>query len=131
MRRGAHDCRDHPLHQSRRAAHQEDFPSATGTIVSDGSACLMVQGTAERVQVENVDALAALIGALKSNQAITLRALHGDLPAKVEVTTAAKLNGDPRKDMIARTGRHLVYRGPAFALIDYDSKGMPTMSPID
>ena len=48
--------------------------SATGTIVSDGSACLMVQGTAERVQVENVDALAALIGALKSNQAITLGA---------------------------------------------------------
>jgi hypothetical protein len=85
----------------------------------------MVQGTAERVQVENVDALAALIGALKSNQAITLGALHGDLPAKVEVTTAAKLNGDARKDMIARTGRHLVYRGPAFALIDYDSKGMP------
>jgi hypothetical protein len=99
--------------------------SATGTIVSDGSACLMVQGTAERVQVENVDALAALIGALKSNQAITLGALRGDLPAKVEVTTAAKLNGDARKDMIARTCRHLVYRGPAFALIDYDSKGMP------
>jgi hypothetical protein len=99
--------------------------SATGAIVSDGSACLMVRGTAERVQVENIDALAALIGALGSNQAITLGALRDDLPAKVEVTTAAKLNGNTRKDLIARTGTHLVYQGRAFMLLDFDSKGMP------
>ena len=73
--------------------------SATGTIVSDGSACLMVEGTAQSIQVENVDALAALIGALKSNQAIKLGASHGDLPTKVEVTTAATLNGDAQRPL--------------------------------
>jgi hypothetical protein len=101
------------------------FLSEAGTIVSDGSACLMVRGTAERVAIADINALAALIGTLQSNQAITLGALRDDLPAKVEVTTAEKLNGDARKDLIARTSRHLVYRGPAYALIDYDSKGQP------
>jgi hypothetical protein len=101
------------------------FLSETGTIVSDGSACLMVQGTAERVAIADINALAALIGALQSNQAITLGVLRDDLPAKVDVTTAAKLNGNNRKDLIARTAHHLVYRGPAYVLIDFDSKGMP------
>ena len=31
-----------------------------------------------------------------------------------------------RPDIIARTGANIIYRGPAFALLDYDSKGMPT-----
>ena len=30
-----------------------------------------------------------------------------------------------RPDIIARTSANIVYRGPAFALLDYDSKGMP------
>ena len=35
------------------------------------------------------------------------------------------LNGTARPDLIARTAANIVYRGPAFALIDYDTKGMP------
>ena len=30
-----------------------------------------------------------------------------------------------RPDLIARTNANIVYHGPAFALLDYDSKGMP------
>ena len=44
----------------------------------------------------------------------------------MEVTTEKKLiNGVARPDIIARTGANIVYRGPAFALLDFDSKGMP------
>ena len=44
----------------------------------------------------------------------------------MEVTTKKKLvNGVARPDVIARTGANIVYHGPAFALLDFDSKGMP------
>ena len=33
------------------------------------------------------------------------------------------VNGAARPDIIARTGANIVYHGPAFALLDYDSKG--------
>src|SRR4030095_11483250 len=44
-----------------------------------------------------------------------------------EVVTKSKLNGGTRPDVIARTAGSLLYRpgAPAFALIDYDAKGMP------
>ena len=35
------------------------------------------------------------------------------------------LNGTVRPDLIARIAANIVYRGPAFALIDFDTKGMP------
>jgi hypothetical protein len=99
-----------------------------GTLVKDGSACVMAQGTAERVRVAGVDALGALIEGLEPSQAIALGTLRADLPDMVEVTTKNRLvNGVARPDIIARTGADLIYRGgqPAFALLDYDSKGMP------
>ena len=97
-----------------------------GTLVKDGSACVMTHGTAERVKIAGVDELAALIGSLQPSQAIALGTLRTDLPDKVEVTTKKTLvNGVARPDIIARTGANIVYHGPAFALLDYDSKGMP------
>ena len=100
--------------------------SPDGTLVKDGSACVMAHGTAERVRVAGVDALGALIEGLAPSQAIALGTLRADLPDKVEVTTKKRLvNGVARPDIIARTGANIVYHGPAFALLDYDSKGMP------
>ena len=97
-----------------------------GTLEKDGSACVMARGTAERVKVVGVAALGALIEGLQASQAIALGALRAGLPDKVEVTTEKKLiNGVARPDIIARTGANIVYRGPAFALLDFDSKGMP------
>ena len=100
-----------------------------GTLVKDGSACVMEHGTAERVQLAGVDALGALIEALTPSQAIALGALRPDLPDRIEITTKRKLiNRAARPDLIARTGANIIYHGgqPAFALLDYDSKGMPT-----
>ena len=102
------------------------FLSPDSTLVKDGSACVMAHGTAERVRLAGVDALGALIEGLASSQAIALGTLRADLPDKVEVATQQRLvNGVARPDIIARTGANIVYRGPAFALLDYDSKGMP------
>src|SRR6516162_11077608 len=89
----------------------------------------MEHGTAERVSVADVDALGALIEGLEPSQAIALGTLRPDLPDRVEITTKRKLiNGVARPDLIARTGDNIIYHGgqPAFALLDYDSKGMPT-----
>ena len=86
----------------------------------------MARGTAERVHIADVAALGALIEGLQASQAIALGALRAGLPDKVEVTTEKKLiNGVARPDIIARTGANIVYNGPAFALLDFDSKGMP------
>ena len=94
--------------------------------MKDGSACVMAHGTAERVRVAGVVALGALIEGLTPSQALALGALRADLPDKVEVATKKRLvNGAARPDIIARTGANIVYHGPAFALLDYDSKAMP------
>src|SRR6185369_8207093 len=99
--------------------------SPDGTLVKDGSACVMAHGTAERVRVAGVDALGALIEGLTPSQALAFGALRVDLPDKVEVATKKTVNGAARPDIIARTGANIVYHGPAFALLDYDSKAMP------
>ena len=98
--------------------------SPDGTLVKDGSACVMAHGTAERVRVAGVDALGALIEGLTPSQAIALGTLRADLPDKVEVTTKKRLvNGVARPDIIARTGANIIYHGPAFALLDYRQQG--------
>jgi hypothetical protein len=96
-----------------------------GTLVNDGSACVMTCGSAERVKVVGVDALGALIEGLQPSQALALGTLRADLPDMVEVATKKTLvNGVARPDIIARTGANILYRGPAFALLDFDTKGM-------
>jgi hypothetical protein len=102
--------------------------SADGSIKSDGSACRMARGDARRVPVANAKQLAALIERTRSNQAIGLGTLRPDLRDEVDVVTKAKLaNGVARPDLIARTGTNIIFRKgePAFALLDFDTKGMP------
>ena len=97
--------------------------SPDGTLVKDGSACVMAHGTAERVKVAGVDALGALIEDLAPSQAIALGTLRTDLPDRVEVTTKKRLvNGVARPDIIARTGANIIYHGPAFALLDLTAR---------
>ncbi|MGY4420785.1 hypothetical protein ACVWY2_003234 [Bradyrhizobium sp. JR6.1] len=99
---------------------------ADGSVKSDGSTCVMSDGVAQRAQIANVEQLAALIKRLASSQAIALGALRTGLPERVQVVTKAKLKGT-EQDVIARTGDSIIYRNgrPAFALLDYDTKGMP------
>jgi hypothetical protein len=92
----------------------------------------MARGKAERVRVANVHAFGALIEDMASSQAIALGALRADLLDSVEVTTKKKLvNGVERPDVITRTGANIVYHGRAFALLDYDSEGMPTSVAVE
>jgi len=103
---------------------------ANGGLVSDGSACVMGRGRAERVQLQHVGAFADLISNLSPNQAIALGSLQPGLPDQVEVTTARKLgelNGATPPNLIARTSGHISYvpARPALTLLDFDTKGMP------
>jgi hypothetical protein len=102
--------------------------SADGAIKNDPSECRMSRGTARSVQIADVQKLAALIGQLRPNEAISLGALRTDLLDQVKVVTKAELlNGIAQPNIIARTGNNIIYRTglPAFALLDYDTKGMP------
>ena len=100
--------------------------AADGTLIQDKSACVMYRGAAERVTVGGTDGLGALIETLTESQALALGGLRADLPDKVAITTKKMLlNGTARPDLIARIAANIVYRGPAFALIDFDTKGMP------
>jgi hypothetical protein len=100
---------------------------ADGTINADGSACVMSVGEARRAKVANVGELAALIEQLKPYQAITLGVIRDGLPDQVKIVTKEKLNGATQPNVIARSSDFIVYRPRrrAFALIDFDSKGMP------
>src|SRR5262249_17021381 len=97
-------------------------------VTSDGNACYMSRGRAKRVRIDGLDDLAELIEDLPSQQAITLGALHDDLPDEVRIVTkAALVAGVAANDAVARTAKNFVYRPgrPALALFDYDMKGMP------
>jgi phosphate transport system substrate-binding protein len=61
--------------------------SADGHIVSDGSACVMSQGTAHRTKFTDLRYFAQLIDGLASNEAISLGALRRELPDEVRVVT--------------------------------------------
>jgi hypothetical protein len=76
--------------------------AADGTIISDGSACVISRGTARRIKIVDVKQLAELIEHLNSDQAIALGALRAGLADKVKVVPKDELNGRARPDLIAR-----------------------------
>jgi hypothetical protein len=87
----------------------------------------MSSGSAWRLEIESGRRLAQLIEGLEQHQAIALGRLRADLPDRVDVTTRRRLNGAEHPGIITRTQNYIVYRpgGPAFALLDLDTKGMP------
>ena len=101
------------------------FLTEQGEVRSDGSQCLMVQGTATRATAETASDLAEHIVSCGSDQAIALGALKAELPDLVTITTERKLKDSP--GAISRSRQFIDYRQetPAWALIDFDTKGMP------
>ena len=101
------------------------FLDEQGKVCSDGSQCLMAQGTATRATAETAADLAKHIMACGTDQAIALGALRADLPNPAKITTRAKLKDNP--GAITRSRDFIDYRpgAPAWALIDFDTKGMP------
>jgi hypothetical protein len=101
--------------------------NAEGFLKSDGSACVMSSGIADRFAFDGAGDLAERIGRLAPSEALAAGRIKKGLPDRVEVTTKHKLNGANRPDVIARTQEYIGYRpgAAAFALIDFDRKGMP------
>jgi hypothetical protein len=101
-----------------------------GTPHSDGSACVMFAGSAQRARFDDLAAFADHIATMLPHEAIALGALRDGLPDHVQITTKRALNGTEfHPDLIARTAEHIVYRPdrPAPVLIDVDVKGTPRM----
>ena len=111
---------DEPDLMSKRISLDPD-----GKLKSDGSDCRMIVGTAARAFAGTASDLALIVQNCSSNQAIALGALREDLSSPVNVTMKSRLDQNP--GAIARTRDFIDYRPEcsAWALIDFDSKGMP------
>jgi hypothetical protein len=98
-----------------------------GKVIADGSVCKLPAGTARRVILDGVNAVAGLIGNMRSEEALTLGRLRADLPDDVCVVCKKDLNGSTPSNVIARSSEFLHYapKQAAFMLLDHDGKGMP------
>src|SRR5215472_10502646 len=98
------------------------FLDEQGKVCSDGSQCLMAQGTATRATTETAADLAKHIMDCGTEQAIALGALRADLASPAKITTIAKSKDNP--DAITRSRDFIKYYPgtPAWALIDFDKK---------
>jgi hypothetical protein len=98
-----------------------------GSVKSNGSTCIMPGGTARRVLLDHIGDLAELIRAMKPHEAIALGSLRSDLSDEVRIVAKRKLSG-AQPLSIARTSSNIIYQKgrPALALLDYDTKGMPS-----
>jgi hypothetical protein len=96
-----------------------------GKLHSDASECRMVTGTAARAFAATASELALIIAGCRSDQAIALGALKAELADSVAVTIPNRLDKHP--DAITRSRSCIDYRPsvPAWALIDFDAKGIP------
>ncbi|MCX7298081.1 MAG: hypothetical protein NTU64_14705 [Hyphomicrobiales bacterium] len=101
------------------------FLDEQGAVRSDGSQCLMIQGTATRAAAETAGTLAEHIMACGSDQAIALGSLEAELPDLVTITVPRKMKDSP--GAITRSRKFISYRPgtSGWALIDFDTKGMP------
>jgi hypothetical protein len=113
------DKRDTPALMSKHISLTND-----GKLHSDGSKCLMVTGAAARAFARTASDMAGIVASCRSDQAIALGALRKDLSDPVQVTTKDRLDQNP--GAIARAQGFIDYRPgiPAWALIDFDTKGM-------
>jgi hypothetical protein len=98
-----------------------------GAVESDGSECRMTEGSARRLKLNSVEALADLIEQMAPEEALALGQLRAELPDKVKVILARDLDGARRPDVIARTTDFLHFEpgAPAYMLLDHDRKGQP------
>jgi hypothetical protein len=100
--------------------------AADGSLVNDSSAQL-VRGTAERCTLTGLDDLAALLKGCTSHNALALGVMRDGTDDKVNVVPTGALKDNP--DAIARSRKYFEFRKgqPAYVLLDFDRKGMPTV----
>ena len=99
----------------------------TGQIKIDGSHCRMSCGRAHRLPVPDVQALAAAINSLGSNEAIAIGALKDGVADGALVVTKRHLPAKAQPNVIARTKDFVIFPeyGAGYMLFDVDTKGMP------
>jgi hypothetical protein len=102
------------------------FLDESGALRSDGSQCRMAEGVATRAVVASIGELADRIAACAPDMALALGALKPELPNPATIVTKRRLAEHP--GAITRSRDSIDYRpgAPAWALIDFDAKGMPT-----
>ena len=97
-----------------------------GDVLSDGSACRVIRGTAQRRLVADAAEFANLIGTMPANTAVVMGQLRADLPDTVDVVPAATLARitPQAAPTISRTQEFLTYaaKTSAWLLIDVDGK---------
>jgi hypothetical protein len=118
------------LHKLGGPMTKHAWLDANGRVISDGSACVMSQGVAQRFKGTLESSAELITNGLDSSKAIALGVLRDDLPDCVRVETRnqiAKMNGAIPPDIIARTADFICYRPgqPGLLLFDFDQKGMP------
>ena len=91
--------------------------------VKDNSACVM-SGQRRAGQGRRRRGARRVDRNLTPSQALALGGLRADLPDTV-MSSPRSAQRRTRPDVIARTNDNIVYHGPAFVLLDYDTKGMP------
>ena len=98
-----------------------------GKIKVDGTECRMSNGKAYRLPVPNVQALAAAINSLGSNEAIAIGALKEGVTDGARVVTKRNLPAVEQADVIARTKDFVIFPSysAGYMLFDVDTKGMP------
>jgi hypothetical protein len=104
-----------------------------GRVKSDGSACVMAQGTAERVFIhDSMQDLADLINGLSENEALALGRIKAGFDDKVRIVVKAKkAKSESVTQFMPRDKDHIVFAHrdgaaePAFCLIDVDYKSAP------
>ena len=96
-----------------------------GALRSDGSACFLVEGTADRRPAATAAELADIIASCGSNQALALGSLKEGISAPARVVT--KQNLHLNLGAISRSREYIDYQPnrPAWGLVDFDTKGMP------
>jgi hypothetical protein len=104
--------------------------SADGaTLENDSSECRMARGDATRAVLGSVDDFAAFINECPSDVALALGQLKRKLePGEtVSVVTKRQLREGTDTTAISRSRDYIEYRqgAPGFALLDFDTKGMP------
>ena len=97
-----------------------------GKICGDSSQCLMARGSAQRVAAETASDLARHISSCGPEQAIALGSLRADLPSPIAITTSSRLRENPGAVTRSREYIDYVHGRPAWALIDFDVKGVPS-----
>jgi len=107
-----------------------------GQVVSDGSACAILDGKASRLPIGNISVqtgrtplqvLAAVIAKMNDRHALCLGRLTEGISDRTTVVTERRRKENSQPHVISRTQQFFQFKNaePALMLVDFDRKGVP------